>query len=133
MVLMVLRKGWFATALLVAAFTAAPLSAQETSQSILSSAELSELVADHGADLEARRSALRAFLEREDVREAAEAAGLDVGSVEAAVSTLSAEELDRIEPALIEAEAALAGEGLISFAIGVALLVVLVLVIIELV
>ena len=55
---MVLRKGWFATALLVAAFTAAPLSAQETFQSILSSAELSELVADHGADLEARRSAL---------------------------------------------------------------------------
>jgi hypothetical protein len=130
---MIQRTGLLALASLVLFFAAAPLNAQDTPPSILSSGEVSDLVIDHAADLTERRSALEAFLQLDDVRLTAESAGIDIRRVESAVSTLSAEEMDRIEPALMEAEAALAGEGLISFAIGAALLVVLILVIIELV
>jgi len=128
---MIPRIGWLAVAALVVFFAAAPLSAQETPPSILSSGEVSDLVTDHAADLAQRRSALKAFLQLDDVRQAAELAGVEIGSVESAVSTLSAEEMDRIEPRLRDAEAALAGEGLISFAIGVCILVILILVIME--
>jgi hypothetical protein len=130
---MFLRSGWLVVASLIVFFAAAPLSAQETPPSILSSGEISNLVTDHAADLAERRSALSAFLQLDDVRLAAESAGIDIRSVESAVSTLSVEEMDRVEPMVQEAEAALAGEGLISFAIGVALLAVLILVIIELI
>lgn len=127
------RSGWLAVGSLIVFFAAAPLNAQETPPSILSSGEVSNLVTDHAADLAERRSALSAFLQLDDVRLAAESAGIDIRSVESAVSTLSVEEMDRVEPMLQEAEAALAGEGLISFAIGAAILVILILVIIELV
>ena len=130
---MIPRTGWVAVALLFVFFAAAPLSGQETPPSILSSGEIADLVTDHAADLAERRSALTAFLQLDQVRLTAESAGIDIGSVESAVSTLSAEELDRIEPRLRDAEAALAGEGLISFAIGAAILTILILVIIELV
>lgn len=129
---MISRTGWLAVASLTVSLTAAPLRAQETPSSILSSSEVSDLVTDHAADLAERRSALRAFLNRGDVRRTAESAGIDIRRVESAAATLSAEEMDRIEPRLLDAEAALEGEGLISFAIGVAVLVILVLVIIEL-
>ena len=130
---MIPRTGWVAVALLFVFFAAAPLSGQETPPSILSSGEIADLVTDHAADLAERRSAITAFLQLDQVRLTAESAGIDIGSVESAVSTLSAEELDRIEPRLRDAEAALAGEGLISFAIGAAILTILILVIIELV
>ena len=130
---MIPRTGWVAVAFLFVFFAAAPLSGQETPPSILSSGEIADLVTDHAADLAERRSALTAFLQLDQVRLTAESAGIDIGSVESAVSTLSAEELDRIEPRLRDAEAALAGEGLISFAIGAAILTILILVIIELV
>jgi len=128
---MIPRIGWLAVTSLVVFLAAAPLSAQETPPSILSSGEISDMVTGHAADLAQRRSALKAFLQLDDVRQAAELAGVDIGSVESAVSTLSAEEMDRIEPRLRDAEAALAGEGLISFAIGVCILVILILVIME--
>jgi hypothetical protein len=131
---MIQRIGWLAFASLIVFFAAAPLAAQETPSSILSSGEVSGLVMDHAAGLTERRSALEAFLQLDEVRLTAESAGIDILRVESAVSTLSAEEMDRIEPRLREAEAALAGgEGLLSFAIGAALLTVLILVIIELV
>lgn len=130
---MIPRTGWLAVASLIVPLAAAPLNAQDTPASILSSGEVSDLVTDHAADLAERRSALNAFLNRDDVRRTAESAGIDIGRVESAASTLSEEEMDRIEPRLREAEAALAGEGILSFAIGVAVLVILILVIIELV
>jgi len=125
------RTGWLASVSLLVLFTAAPVSAQEKGapSSIMSSDEVSDLVTDHAADLAERRSALRAFLQLDEVRRAAESAGIDIGSAESAVSTLSAEEMDRIDPMLRDAEAALAGEGLISFAIGVCVLIILILVI----
>lgn len=129
---MIRRTGGLAIALLIVPLAAAPLRAQETPSTILSSAEISDLVTDHAADLAERRSALRTFLNRDDVRRTAESAGIDIHRVESAAATLSAEEMDLIEPRLQDAEAALAGEGLISFAIGVAVLVILILVIIEL-
>jgi hypothetical protein len=128
---MIPRIGWLIVASLLVFFAAAPLSAQETAPSILSSGEVSDLVTGHAADLAQRRSALEAFLQLDDVRRVAESAGLDIGSVESAASTLSPEEMDRIEPRLRDAEAALAGEGLISFAIGVAVLIILILIIME--
>ena len=130
---MIPRTGWLAVASLLVFFAAAPLSAQERPSSILSSGEVSDLVTDHAANLAERRSALTAFLQLDEVRLTAESAGIDITQVESAVSTLSVEEMDRIEPRLREAEAALAGEGLISFAIGAAILTILILVIIELV
>lgn len=130
---MIPRTGWLAVASLIVPLAAAPLNAQDTPASILSSGEVSDLVTDHAADLAERRSALNAFLNRDDVRGTAESVGIDIGRVESAASTLSEEEMDRIEPRLREAEAALAGEGILSFAIGVAVLVILILVIIELV
>lgn len=130
---MVPRSGWLAVASLFVFLAAAPLNAQEPPSSILSSGEVSDLVIDHAADLTERRSAVEAFLQADDVGLAAESAGIDIRRVESAVSTLSVEELDRIEPMLQEAEVAMAGEGLMSFAIGAAILVILILVIMELV
>ena len=130
---MIQRIGWLAFASLFLSLASAPLSAQETPSSVLSSSEVSDLVTNHAADLAERRSALSAFLQQDEVRRTAESARIDIRSVEAAVSTLSVEEMDRIEPRLREAEAALAGEGLISFAIGAAILTILILLIIELV
>jgi len=100
---MIPRIQWLAVASLLVFFAAAPLSAQETPPSILSNGEISDLVSDHAADLAERRSALKAFLQLEEVRLAAESAGIDIRGVESSVSTLSVEEMDRIEPALQEA------------------------------
>jgi hypothetical protein len=125
------RTGWLGL-LLVAAFAlgSAELSAQQETTTILSGSEISELVDAHGESIAKDRSALRSFLEQERVREIAAQAGIDIEQLEGKAATLSPEDLVRIRPAVRDADAALAGEGLISTIIYIAGIVLIVLILI---
>lgn len=117
--------------MVLAAFAlgSADVSAQQQ-QTILSGAEISDLVDAHADAVAQDRSALRSFLQQERVREIAAAAGMDIRQLDGKAATLSAEDLAQIRPMLNDADVALAGEGLISNVIFIAGIIAIVLVLI---
>jgi hypothetical protein len=88
---------------------AAPTAAQDAETSVLDSDDVRGIVAERVRALDATRSALDAFLGRVDVREAAQATGLDIERVRGAASALSDDEVRTLAPRLAQTEEALAG------------------------
>ena len=111
------RAGCLAISLFAASLLAGPLAAQESESSVLSSAEVTKLVVDRSEEDAVRRSALNAFLEDPAIQTVAEEAGIDIRGVQSAAATLSDAEVAYLEPMWRDAEAALAGEGVITWII----------------
>lgn len=70
---------------------------------------LDAIATSHAASVDAGRAELGAFLARPEVRDIAESGGIDILTAEAAVTTLSASDIDRLSGHLAQADAALAG------------------------
>ena len=70
---------------------------------------LDEIVVEHADSEEAERAELRAFLERPEVREVADEAGIDIRTAENAVASLSSEEIAGLSGEFAAAKADLAG------------------------
>lgn len=95
----------FATVLLLGAPTA--LAAQDGHA--VSRSEMERTTAESDAADEARRAAIRSVLDREEVRETAEAHGIDLVRAEDAVATLHGKALARVLAQARRVDAALAG------------------------
>lgn len=76
---------------------------------LVTGSRMDDALARHIDSDEASRAAIQNLLERDDVREMALAAGLDVAGAERAVATLDGEELATLGAAAADANAALAG------------------------
>jgi len=81
-------------AVLLSLFVAAPAGAQQSH--VTDPATLDRLVAEQAQQDDAARAAIREALQRDDVREVARQAGLDLARAEAAVQTLSGAEVQEI-------------------------------------
>lgn len=73
---------------------AAPVAAQASQPHIVDRRALDEMVLQRSAADESNRQVIREVLHREEVRAVARRAGLDVARAEAAVATLSGDELE---------------------------------------
>jgi hypothetical protein len=96
--------------------------------SAVRTADLDGALTASTAQEDAAREQVRALLAREDVRELAEAAGLDLRRAEAAVAALSDEELQRVVQQAAAADKTLAGGQMITISLVTALLIVLLIV-----
>lgn len=127
-----LRKALFT--LLIVALSCTPQLAQATATDdadhTVSTADLEAAVQTRVNDRDASRARIVDFLHRDEVRRVAEAAGLDVHRAEAAVATLSDEDLATASQATERAEKALAGGDAVvitRFGVIVILLVIIIL------
>ena len=93
------------TALLVLALPTAGRAQQHAA----SAETLDAIATSHAERIDAGRAELDAFLARPEVRDIAEAGGIDILTAQAAVATLSASDIDRLSGSLAQADAALAG------------------------
>lgn len=89
-------------------FLALP-SAAQAQQHAASVQTLDALATSHASSLDSGRAELRAFLERPEVRDIAEHGGIDIVTAQAAVASLSPDEVDRLSGQLAQADLALAG------------------------
>lgn len=94
-------------ALLAATLAFAPAAAQEAH--VLSSEEIEGLVAERAAEADVDREALRAFLDRPEVRRIADDAGIDLQRAASAVATLEDGEAERLAIQARSLDEALAG------------------------
>ena len=70
---------------------------------------LDAIATSHAESLDAGRAELRAFLARPEVRDIAASGGIDILTAEAAVTTMSVSDINRLSGPLAQADAALAG------------------------
>lgn len=94
---------------LTAVSLAAPRAAAAQEAHAATPEELEALVVRRTEAVDADREALRAVLQRPEVRRVARTAGLDIRRAESAVAVLDAEEVERLAPTVREVEKALAG------------------------
>ena len=80
----------------LSAWLALPLKAQAQQTSLVDQATLDQAVATHAQESDADREAIRRMLARQQVRETAARAGIDVQRAEGAVAALSGTELHQI-------------------------------------
>lgn len=86
------------------------LKAQQTS--IVSGSVLRAAIANHAAQDQKNREAVLQLLNRSEAREVAQRLGVDLKLAEAAVATLSSEELARVSGQIADADQQLAGGAL---------------------
>lgn len=96
-----------AAAALLLAGSAVPLGAQEGH--VVGRSEVERATAEADRSEAAQRAAIRSVLDREEVRSAAEASGIDLVEAREAVATLEGDELDRVATRASELDRALAG------------------------
>ena len=94
-------------AVLVAAFALTPLHAQ---QSIVDDALLDQEVAARAAETAEQRDAIAQLLDREQVREIADRAGIDLAEVGAAAATLDGDELAEVAAQAQQVDDSLSGD-----------------------
>lgn len=92
--------------------------------------ELEALVVRRTEAVDADREALRAVLQRPEVRRVARTAGLDIRRAESAVAVLDAEEVERLAPTVRQVEEALAGGANVVIPITTLIIALLILIII---
>ena len=97
------------TTLLLAALIAAPAVASADGRHVVDPASLSATMAQHAADQDADRAAIREALAKPEVREMAGRMGLDVDRAAAAVDTLGASDLGRAATAARQVNQQLVG------------------------
>ena len=103
-----MRKGLVVGALAGLALPLADgVAAQESG--VITREGLDEMVEERARSIAGARAALERFLDRADVREAADGAGLDMERVRSAAGALSDSEVEELRPHLDRAEDALAG------------------------
>jgi hypothetical protein len=76
---------------------------------VVDAAAVAKIVDDHAAQQDADRAAIRAALERPEVRQVAQQIGIDLGRITASVSTLGGDDLVRAAAAARHVNDALAG------------------------
>lgn len=91
---------------------------------------LDEIVVEHAETRDAKRAELRAFIERPEVREIADEAGIDIRTAETAVASLSTEEIDGLSGELAAAKTALAGGDTVVISTTALIIALLVLIVI---
>lgn len=102
------RSSLFAAAAMLGLVLPATAIAQERAHAA-SSGTLDDIVLAHAGTLEAERAELRSFLQRPEVREIADAAGIDIATAGTAVASLSAGEIRLLSGQVAQVDAALAG------------------------
>jgi len=93
--------------LVVALLCSTPVFAQE--RHLVDPSQLAQAVAQHVAQQDADRAAIREALSRPEVRQAAEHFGLDLDRVNASIGTLSGNDLERAATAARQVNESLAG------------------------
>jgi hypothetical protein len=104
--------------------------AAETSPKVVTQAELDAALLRHDAEVSAARSRVRGLLERDDVRAMAEQHGVDLKRAEAAVSTLSDDEVQSLAAQAAAIETGLAGGELTIQISLVAMLLIVILILV---
>lgn len=118
------------SAVLALAWFALPITGFAQEQAHVVSADgLDDIAVAHAGNQQAERAELLAFLDRPEVRQIADGAGIDIMTAETAVASLSADEIRLLSGELAQADAALAGGDTLvisTTAIIIALLVVII-------
>lgn len=117
-------------AVIALAWLAMPITGFAQEQGHVVSADgLDDIAVAYAETQEAERAELLAFLDRPEVRQIAEDAGIDIMTAESAVASLSADEVRLLAGELVRVDAALAGGDTLvisTTAIIIALLVVII-------
>ncbi|MFW6088863.1 MAG: PA2779 family protein [Gemmatimonadota bacterium] len=102
----------------------------QAQEHVVSVETLDAIVAAHDGTAETERAELRSFLQRPEVRQIADEAGIDVVTAETAVASLDAAEIRQLSGQLAQVDAALSGGDSIVISTTALIIALLVLIII---
>lgn len=111
---------------------ASPLLAQEAggSPGVVDAGILETAVSGHASEAQETRSRLVDLLRDDRVQSVAEARGIDLAHVEARVTTLADEEIQRMESMVAESTAALAQSNTITISVYTVIIILLILILV---